>query len=202
MVDYPFFSMNQTPIILASSSPFRRELLSRLHLSFECISPDIDETPMENEDPTRYVTRLAEQKAAVIAQAHPNAIVIGSDQCAYLDGAILGKPGNHQNALKQLQNSRGKEVVFFTGLSVEQLSTQTRLSDCIEFRVGFRELDDDQLDHYLATEKPYGCAGSFKSEAYGISLFSHMSGDDPTALIGLPLIRLVSMLEEVGIKVI
>lgn len=194
--------MPYSSLILASSSPFRRELLSRLNLSFESISPNIDETRLPDEPAINYVTRLAEEKAGVIAKERPESIVIGSDQCSYLDGEILGKPGNHQNAFKQLQNSRGKEVIFYTGVSVLQLSTQTKLTDCIEFRVGFRELTDQQLDNYLKKEQPYNCAGGFKSEAYGISLFSYLSGDDPTALIGLPLIRLTSMLEEAGLEVV
>lgn len=194
--------MTHTSLILASSSPFRQDLLSRLNIPFESISPDIDESVLPNEIATDYVSRLAEEKAYVIAQKHPQSLIIGSDQCAYLDGNILGKPGNHENALKQLQNARGKEVVFYTGLSVQQFSTQLKLVDCIKFRVGFRQLSDEQLENYLKTEQPYNCAGSFKSEAYGISLFSYLRGDDPTALIGLPLIRLTSMLEEAGVKVI
>ena len=189
-------------LILASSSPFRRELLSRLNLDFESISPDIDETAAANESPEEYVKRLAQEKARVVADQHPASVVIGSDQCAYLDGKILGKPGSHENALRQLQNAQGKEVVFYTGLSVQCTQSQYIEVDCIEFRVGFRQLSDQQLEHYLLTEKPYNCAGSFKSEAYGISLFSYMAGDDPTALVGLPLIRLTSMLEAAGVEVI
>lgn len=194
--------MTHPSLILASSSPFRQELLSRLNIPFESMSPDIDETLLPNEIATDYVCRLAEEKARVIAKEHPDSLVIGSDQCAYLDGNILGKPGNHEKALKQLQNARGKEVVFYTGLSIQQLSTQIKLVDCIKFRVGFRQLSDEQLENYLKTEQPYNCAGSFKSEAYGISLFSYLRGDDPTALIGLPLIRLTAMLEEAGLKVV
>lgn len=189
-------------LILASSSPFRRELLKRLHLPFESLSPDIDETHVANETPDQYVSRLAREKAQVIANQNKDAIVIGSDQCAYLDGEILGKPGSHENAVTQLQKARGKDVVFFTGLAVLHNSTGFCEVDCIQYRVGFRNLTDEQIEHYLVTEKPYNCAGSFKSEAYGITLFSHMSGDDPTSIIGLPLIRLVSMLESAGIKVV
>ncbi len=194
--------MTRTSLILASGSPFRRELLSRLHLTFESISPDIDESQLEGEDARSFVQRLARDKARVIAEQYPQAVVIGSDQCAYLDGRILGKPGNHANALKQLQQARGREVTFYTGLSVQQKSTDFSVVDCVEFRVGFRELTDQQLEHYLQLEQPYNCAGSFKSEAYGIALFSHMSGDDPTALVGLPLIRLTSMLEQAGVQVL
>lgn len=194
--------MSRAPLILASSSPFRQSLLQRLHLPFEAISPDIDETSLPHESARDYVSRLASEKAAVIAHQRPESIVIGSDQCAWLEGEILGKPGNHENALKQLHNAQGKEVVFYTGLSVQCLDSGISIIDCIEYRVGFRQLSDAQLEHYLVTEKPYNCAGSFKSEAYGVTLFSYMAGDDPTSLIGLPLIRLTSMLEEAGIPVV
>lgn len=194
--------MNNPSLILASSSPFRQALLQRLNLPFQAISPDIDESSQPDESAIDYVTRLARKKARVIAEQHPQSVVIGSDQCAWLDGEILGKPGNHENALQQLHNAQGKEVVFFTGLSVQCLASNSELVDCVEFRVGFRKLGNEKLEHYLLTEKPYNCAGSFKSEGYGITLFSYMSGDDPTALIGLPLISLTSMLEQAGIQVI
>ncbi len=194
--------MSNSSLILASSSPFRKELLSRLHLPFDTISPDIDETQKVAENPEQYVSRLAEEKAFEVARHHKDSIIIGSDQCAYLNGQILGKPGSHENAVKQLQQARGQEVVFYTGLSVMQLSSGFSQVDCIQYRVGFRELTDRQIEHYLITEKPYNCAGSFKSEAYGISLFSYMSGDDPTSIIGLPLIRLIAMLEAAGIEVV
>ena len=194
--------MSEQPLILASSSPFRRELLARLQLPFDSISPDIDESRQPGEAATDYVSRLALEKAAAIADEHPQAIIIGSDQCALLDGEILGKPGNHDRAMQQLRNARGKEVVFFTGLAVVCHATNLQLVDCAEYRVGFRQLDDTQLERYLATEQPYNCAGSFKSEGYGITLFSHMAGDDPTSLIGLPLIRLTSMLEQAGLRVV
>lgn len=194
--------MPYSSLILASSSPFRKELLSRLHLPFNTISPDIDETRMSDESAERYVRRLAVGKAQVIAQDNVDSIIIGSDQCAYLNGQILGKPGTHENAIKQLQQARGQEVIFYTGLCVMQQSSGFSQVDCIQYRVGFRDLTDQQIEHYLITEKPYNCAGSFKSEAYGISLFSYMSGDDPTSIVGLPLIRLISMLEAVEVKVV
>ena len=194
--------MNQPEVILASSSPFRRELLSRLNFPFRSISPDIDESTQPDEQAIAYVKRLSQQKAAHIAQDHPSALVIGSDQCAYLDGQILGKPGNHKNAHQQLRNAAGKEVIFYTGLCVQQTNKGFEAVDCIEFRVGFRELSNAQIDHYLQVEEPYNCAGSFKSEGYGISLFSYMSGTDPTALVGLPLIRLTAMLEQAGFQVV
>lgn len=194
--------MSTSLVILASSSPFRQELLSRLNLNFITQSPDIDESVLNAESPIDYVSRLAREKARAIAHLNPQAIVIGSDQCAYLDGHILGKPGNHENAMKQLKNAQGKEVIFYTGVSVIKPSQKIEMVDCVEYRVGFRDLTDKQLDHYLKTEQPYTCAGSFKSEAYGITLFSYMRGDDPTALVGLPLIRLTSMLEQAGLRVI
>lgn len=194
--------MSTVPLILASSSPFRKELLSRLHLPFESISPHINESRLSHESATDYVSRLAEEKARIIANDNPNAVVIGSDQCAFLNGELLGKPGTHEKAVEQLQKSSGQEVVFYTGLSVIHKSNHFIDVDCIQYRVGFRQLSKPQIEHYLQIEKPYNCAGSFKSEAYGISLFSYMSGDDPTSIIGLPLIRLISMLEAAGIRVV
>ncbi len=194
--------MPNPSLILASSSPFRRELLSRLQLPFESISPDVDESRTDGEDAVAYVKRLADAKAHSIALDHPQAVVIGSDQCSYLDGQILGKPGSHEKALKQLQQARGREVVFYTGLSVQHQAKGFHVVDHAEFRVGFRDLTDQQLEHYLQVEQPYDCAGSFKSEAYGITLFSHMSGDDPTTLVGLPLIKLTRMLEQAGVEVL
>ena len=190
------------PIILASSSAFRKSLLDRLHLSFECHSPDLDESPLQNESASTYVCRLAEAKARAIADKFPDAVVIGSDQCALLDDQILGKPGSHDNALEQLKSAQGKTVVFHTGVCVLQLTTGFSEVDDILFQVKFRQLSDAQLGHYLQVEQPYECAGAFKSEGYGVSLFSEMQGDDPTALIGLPLIRLTGMLENAGVKVI
>lgn len=189
-------------IILASSSPFRKSLLQRLHIPFSCISPEIDESQYQKEAARDYVKRLARQKAEAIARSNPNALIIGSDQCALLDGMILGKPDSHANALKQLKSAQGKSVVFHTGLCVLQHSSAFCRLDDILFEVEFRQLQDEQLEHYLRVEQPYQCAGSFKSEAYGVTLFSRMQGDDPTALIGLPLIRLTSMLEEAGVRVI
>lgn len=194
--------MTNPSIILASSSPFRRELLSRLQLPFESISPDIDESRHDGEDAVAYVKRLADTKARSIAVDHPQALVIGSDQCSYLDGQILGKPGSHENAVKQLQQARGREVIFYTGLSVQHQASGFHAVDYAEFHVGFRDLTDQQIEHYLQVEQPYNCAGSFKSEAYGITLFSHMSGDDPTTLVGLPLIKLTRMLEQAGVAVL
>jgi septum formation protein len=192
----------QAPIILASSSVFRKELLGRLNLPFECYSPEVDESVQSGESAEAYVCRLAGQKAQTIANKYPQAVIIGSDQCALLEDQILGKPGDHNNALKQLKAAQGKSVIFHTGLCVMQASTGFSETDDIPFQVKFRNLSDQQLNHYLEIEQPYQCAGSFKSEGYGAALFDYMQGDDPTALIGLPLIRLVGMLENAGITVI
>ena len=192
----------QTPIILASSSPFRKTLLERLKLPFECQSPEIDESQHSGESAETYVCRLAQQKAQVISKEFPDAVIIGSDQCALLGDQILGKPGNHEIALQQLKAAQGKSVNFHTGLCVMQASTGYSITEDILFEVRFRHLSDKQLNHYLQIEQPYQCAGSFKSEGYGAVLFDRMRGDDPTALIGLPLIRLVSMLEKAGISVV
>ncbi len=192
----------QPQIILASSSPFRMSLLQRLHLPFSCISPEIDESHLENETAEGYVKRLARQKAEAIARSNPDAVVIGSDQCALLGETILGKPGSHENALNQLKRIQGETVIFHTGLCVLQNSGEFCMLEDILYEVEFRQLQEAQLEHYLQVEQPYQCAGSFKSEAYGVTLFNRMRGDDPTALIGLPLIRLAHMLEEAGVSVI
>jgi septum formation protein len=194
--------MSADSLILASGSPFRKELLERLHLPFSTCSPDIDESVIPGETPVDYVRRLAREKAAVVASRQPEAIVIGSDQCALLDGEILGKPGGPENALEQLRRAQGREVLFLTGLCVMRGEDGFEQVDCIEFRVGFRQRSDEALRHYLEVEQPWGCAGSFKSEGYGITLFRYLRGDDPTALIGLPLIRLTGMLEAAGLKVV
>ncbi len=189
-------------IILASSSPYRRQLLDRLRLDYECRSPDIDESRLEDESAVDYVRRLAETKARKVAQDFPRAVVIGSDQCAVLDGEILGKPGNHERALRQLGRARGKTVRFHTAVCVMRLADRLALVEEVPFEVEFRDLGDAQLEHYLRVEQPYDCAGSFKAEGYGICLFRALRGDDPTALIGLPLLKTVSLLERAGIAVI
>ena len=192
----------QTPIILASSSPFRQQLLKRLHLDFDCRAPDVDESLLANESAEDYVRRLAHAKAGKIAAQNPDAVVIGSDQCALLDDQILGKPGTHEKALEQLRSARGKTVTFHTGICVLNLISGYEAIENVCFEVEFRHLEDEQLDHYLRMEEPYQCAGSFKSEGYGITLFRAMRGEDPTALIGLPLISLIPMLEKAGIEVV
>jgi septum formation protein len=191
-----------TRLILASSSPFRKQLLERLRLDFDCLSPDVDESILEDETAVPYVRRLAREKALAIARPHPDAVVIGSDQCALLDGEILGKPGNHENAMRQLRAAQGRRVMFHTAVCVICLDRGIELLEEVPFEVEFRRLRDEQLDHYLRMEEPYQCAGSFKAEDYGITLFSALRGDDPTALIGLPLITLIPMLEQAGIEVV
>lgn len=192
----------QNDIILASGSPFRRQLLDRLHLDYSCQAPEVDETVLADEPAETYVQRLAQAKAKKIADLDPDAIVIGSDQCALLDGQILGKPGSHENALNQLRQAQGKTVVFHTGVCVLNLISGFEAVDNVTFEVEFRQLSDAQLDHYLRMEEPYQCAGSFKSEGYGITLFNALRGEDPTALIGLPLLTLIPMLEDAGIVIV
>jgi len=187
-------------IVLASSSVFRRSLLERLEVPFCCDSPDIDERQQLNETPADYVQRLSLEKAQAVATRHPNSLVIASDQCSVLDQHIYGKPHNHETAIKQLQQSSGKRVSFLTGLCVMNTHTQQYQLDLVPYYVDFRQLDDDEIERYLLKETPYQCAGSFKSEGLGVTLFKRMQGDDPTALIGLPLIRLSEMLREFAVK--
>ncbi len=189
----------QTTLILGSSSPFRKELLDRLQLNYQTLSPDIDETPLVNESPIEMVKRLSLKKAKTIAKQKNNALIISSDQCAVLDNQILGKPNNHDNAVKQLMASSGKEVHFLTGLCLYNGKTQDYQLDVVPYGVKFRELSSSEINNYLKAEKPYNCAGSFKSEGLGITLFKEFTGSDPTALIGLPLIRLTEMLRNEGI---
>ena len=188
-------------LILASSSPYRRELLERLSLGFVCESPDIDESPLVSESAEDMVKRLARQKAEKIAEKYKDAIVIGSDQCLVLNNEILGKPGSHEAAVLQLAKLSGQTAVFLTGLCVINCATDVARTDCIPFRVTFRRLNPDEITRYLEIEKPYQCAGSFRSERLGIALLEKMEGIDPTALIGLPLIRLSEMLRAQGIKI-
>ena len=190
---------NQPVLILASSSPYRKELLTRLKIPFLCQSPGIDETAQDGEDAKSLVLRLAEQKARKIAESHPAAIIIGSDQIALLNDHILTKPGNHDMARKQLAKMSGQNVIFNTSICVVNAVTGSIQTGHVPFTVKFRELDADEIDRYLNTEKPYNCTGSFKSEGLGITLLENMTGDDPTALIGLPLIQLSVMLRNEGI---
>ncbi|WP_006788498.1 Maf family nucleotide pyrophosphatase [Thiorhodospira sibirica] len=190
------------PLVLASSSPFRAQLLAQLGLQFQCVSPDIDESPQPDETAPALVQRLAIAKAQAVASHHPQALIIGSDQCALLNGQILGKPGHHANAVAQLRAARGQWVVFHTGLCLLNSASGHLQVDEVAYQVQFRPLSDAQIEHYLQREQPYQCAGSFKSESLGIALFERMQGDDPSALIGLPLIRLVTMLHAEGLCVL
>jgi MAF protein len=189
-------------LILGSSSPFRAELLNKLGLTFIQVSPDIDETPQSDESPAALVQRLAQSKAREIARTHPEALIIGSDQVAVIDDDILGKPGNHQNAMAQLKSASGRKVTFLTGLALLNAKNGHIQSSVEPFSVHFRTLTDNQIDFYLKKEQPYQCAGSFKSEGFGISLFSKLDGEDPNTLIGLPLIRLIQMLQHEDIDVL
>ncbi|MCG8488014.1 MAG: Maf family nucleotide pyrophosphatase [Candidatus Thiodiazotropha sp.] len=190
------------PLVLASSSPFRRELLSRLGLEFSTSSPDVDETRLNNESAEALVMRLSQQKAMAVAKSHPEALIVGSDQVATVDGAILGKPGNHEKAVEQLLNASGKKVTFYTGLTLYNSKTGQSQTCCEPFHVQFRTLNQTEIENYLLKEQPYNCAGSFKSEGLGISLFEYMEGADPNALIGLPLIRLNTMLRQEGVDIL
>ena len=187
-------------IVLASTSPFRRELLSRLSIPFETLAPEVDESPLPGETPEALVQRLSEAKARAGATRFPNALLIGSDQVAVVDGEVLGKPGDHARAVGQLRKLSGRTVHFFTGLCLYNGATDTADTRLVSFRVRFRELDEGRIERYLRQEQPYNCAGSFKSEALGITLFERMEGEDPTALIGLPLITLTTLLARAGVE--
>jgi len=189
-------------LVLASTSPFRKEILQKLGMPFETAAPDIDESPVEGESPQQLVQRLAEQKAYAVAEDFPDALIIGSDQVAVVDGEILGKPGTHEHAVEQLSNASGKAVHFYTGLCLYNSGTARGQSEVVPFDVVFRDLTTEQIENYLRREQPYNCAGSFKSEALGITLFEKLLGDDPNTLIGLPLIRLVRMLENEAVAVL
>jgi len=189
-------------LILGSSSPFRAELLGKLNLPFTTASPDIDETPHEGESPIALVERLAQQKAMAIAKHHPGALIIASDQVAVIDDHILGKPGDHLTATQQLKMASNKTVKFLTGLALYNAADGTMQSLVEPFDVTFRVLSDSHIERYLLAEQPYQCAGSFKSEGLGICLFERLHGDDPNTLIGLPLIQLTKMLNNVGLDVL
>jgi septum formation protein len=191
-------------IILASSSAYRRELLSRLQLPFEAISPDIDEAPLPGEAPEATALRLAREKAAAVARLRPGALVIGSDQVATLDGLQIGKPGDHARAMAQLQLMRGRRVVFHTALCLWDSRLDPAAPDAVQLDnvqtfVTFRDLPDAELDAYLRIEQPYDCAGSAKNEGLGIALLERIDSSDPSALTGLPLIALTGMLRRAGV---
>ncbi|WP_028694941.1 Maf family protein [Pseudomonas cremoricolorata] len=182
------------PLLLASSSPYRRELLQRLQLPFTCASPNIDEQRLENESPETLVRRLAMDKAKALAARHPEHLIIGSDQVAVLDDQVLGKPHTAERACEQLLAASGRSVTFLTGLALLNTRSGECQVDCVPFTVNFRALDRARIERYIQAEQPLDCAGSFKAEGLGISLFQSTSGNDATSLIGLPLIRLVDML--------
>jgi septum formation protein len=189
-------------LILGSTSRYRHELLSRLHTPFTVAAPDVDETPQTGETPEALARRLALAKARAVAAQHPHAVVIGSDQVADLNGEPLGKPGNHARAVQQLQRMRGQTVVFQTAVAVVCLATQFEQLDLAPVKVRFRDLTDAEIEAYLRAEEPYDCAGSAKSEGLGITLLDAIDNDDPTALVGLPLIRTCRMLRAAGIDVL
>lgn len=189
-------------LILGSSSFYRYELLLRLQLPFEVSSPDIDESALTEEKPENTASRLAEEKARAVARIYPNALIIGSDQVATLDGIQLGKPLNYENAIKQLTSMRGKEVIFHTALCLFNSGSGRIQSKLVSSLVKFRKLSDEQILNYLAKEQPYHCAGSAKYEGLGIALIERMESDDTSAIIGLPLITLVDMLAHEGVEVI
>lgn len=194
--------MNSQPLILASTSIYRSELLSTLQIPFQIASPNVDETPLPGEDAKQTSTRLSQLKALAVAKNHPDALIIGSDQVALLDGQQLGKPLTHDNAVRQLRAMRGKTVVFYTALTLLNAVDGSMQTDLSETHVSFRQLGDDEIERYLVKEQPYHCAGSAKSEGLGIALISKIAGDDPNALIGLPLISLVTMLKKQGVNVL
>ncbi|GIU12667.1 MULTISPECIES: nucleoside triphosphate pyrophosphatase [unclassified Shewanella] len=191
-----------TPIVLASTSTFRQQLLKKLELEFSCCSPDVDETPLDDESPTELVLRLAKLKAEAGAKQHPNAIVIGSDQVAVIDNQIIGKPLNRETAIAQLTAASGQPITFYTGLAVHNANTGSVEAIVEPFTVHFRSLTSKQICNYVDIEQPFYCAGSFKSEGLGIALFERLEGKDPNTLIGLPLISLIDLLEAQGINVL
>ncbi len=193
--------MKQT-LILASSSVYRRELLQKLQIPFSCVSPKLDESALVGEEPHETALRLAQEKAKKIAEEYPHTLVIGCDQVATLDGEQLGKPGNHKNAVKQLKKMRGREVTFYSALCLYNAATENMQTQIVPYLVKFRQLTDEEIESYLTKEQPYHCAGSAKSEGLGVALIERMLGEDPNALIGLPLIKLISMLKNEGVNVI
>ena len=189
-------------LVLGSTSRYRRELMQRLCIPFDVAAPDVDETPQDGESPHDLACRLALAKARAVAALHPDAVVIGSDQVADLDGEPLGKPGTHERAVAQLRRMRGRTVVFQTAVAVVCQDTGFAQTDLAAVRVVFRNLSDAEIEAYLRTEQPYDCAGSAKSEGLGIALLESIDNDDPTALVGLPLIRTCRMLRAAGLPIL
>ena len=194
--------MNKLPLILSSTSPFRRDLLARLNLTFQTCKPEVDESVQDGESAEVLVERLSIAKARAARKHFSSGLAIGSDQVCVIDDEILGKPGNHDHALRQLQRASGRKVQFLTGLCLYHIEKDRYQSLVEPFDVIFRELTDHQIDYYLKTEQPYQCAGSFRAEGLGIALFERLQGNDPGALIGLPLIQLVRLLDNWGIDVL
>lgn len=192
----------QPKLILASTSPFRRSILEKIQVPFDAISPNCDETPLENESPIALVTRLAEQKALSCNIKDPNYLIIGSDQVCVINNQIIGKPLTQENAIQQLQAASGQIITFYTGLSLLNTTTMVAETVCEEFHVHFRQLTTKQIQNYVNKEMPLYCAGSFKCEGLGIALFDKLEGKDPNALIGLPLISLIDMLERQNFTVL
>ncbi len=189
-------------LILGSTSRYRRELLQRLQIPFEVLTPDVDETPLPGEKPSVLAARLALAKARAVADAAPDAVVIGADQVADLHGQPLGKPGTHERAVAQLRQMRGQTVIFQTAVAVVCKESGFEQSSLAAVKVTFRDLTDDEIENYLRAEQPYDCAGSAKSEGLGIALLSSIESDDPTALVGLPLIRTCNMIRAAGIALL
>ncbi|MFI8337899.1 Maf family protein [Pseudomonas taetrolens] len=189
------------PLLLASSSIYRRDLLARLRLPFNCSSPDIDESHRPGESARELVERLSLEKARALADSHPGHLIIGSDQVAVLNGHIIGKPHTFDKARQQLMDASGASVTFLTGLTLLNARTGNHQTDCIPFTAHMRTLGTEQIERYLLAETPYDCAGSFKAEGLGVSLFQRTEGDDATSLVGLPLIRLIDMLLVEGVTI-
>ncbi len=189
-------------LVLASSSPYRRALLERLGLPFSVDPPGIEETAAPGESARAQARRLAAAKAHEVGARHPGSLVIGSDQLAVLDKSVLGKPGHREANIDQLVRASGREVLFLTGLCLLDTRTGRHQLDVVDYQVRFRSLTLDQIRHYVSRERPYDCAGGFKSEGLGLALFERMTGNDPSALVGLPLIRLVEMLAKAGVDVL
>jgi MAF protein len=189
-------------LVLASTSPYRKALLERLKLDFTCARPETDETPLAGEQVENMVVRLAEAKARAVAHEYPDALIIGSDQSAVLNGTLLTKPGNYDNAVIQLQQASGQRIVFQTGLCLLNTANDNVQTACVPFTVIFRELTQYMIEQYLKKEQPYNCVGSFKSEGLGIALFERFEGDDPNALVGLPLIMLNAFLASEGFEIL
>lgn len=185
-------------LILASTSPYRRALLERFQIPFQCVAPEVDESPHPGETAAQLAQRLASAKAEAVSRRFPDALVIGSDQVACLDGMLLGKPGGHERAREQLRASSGRTVDFFTGVALVRQEPAFRAAQTVPFQVHFRTLSDAEIEHYLTRETPWDCAGSFKCEGLGIALFERLAGDDPTSLEGLPLIALCHLLKRSG----